>query len=391
MLVAEASPENQVSSCRTSSSSVPHWLEYIAPDFAQANTNTIAGAKKLIEAKKALRKSKGSFRQLVEGLGMDLDKAERLMVIARHPVLSDSAHARNLPLSWMTQFTLAKIPAEVLAQLIADETVHPGLERKEAERLVEKVRRQNSTNGGGGEAHAQNQSGGGDGDDGGDHDDPRDASGDEDDYHHDPSADDHEKPVEAINTPVAQNAVGENSPGEIARLKACIDDLQNAKRQVEIKAEGLNSEIEELKAKLDETAVRHQRRLFRRMLDSIQKAEAPDILAKEKRSLHNSVITDLTEFVRSAARDGLSVARFDVFCRPETRNEELAREKLALRSEIEELKAEPAKRAPVDDGLDIPACRCPAHWRERMRPATGNNSSGAVRECAKEGGTHADE
>jgi hypothetical protein len=36
------------------------------------------------------------------------------------------------------------------------------------------------------------------------------------------------------------------------------------------------------------------------------------------------VITDLAEFVRSAARDGLSVARFDVFCRPETRNEVLA-------------------------------------------------------------------
>jgi hypothetical protein len=325
MLVAEASPENQVSSPTQSrnclerpSKSVPEWFEYIAPDFAQRNASTIAGAKKLIEAKKALRRSKGSFRAVVEALGMDLDKAERLMVIARHPVLSDSAHARNLPLSWMTQFTLAKISAEVLAQLIADGTVHPLLERKEAERIVEKVRRQNSTNGDGGDAPAERQSGGG-----GDHDDYRDASGDEDD-HHDPGEDDHEEPVEAINTPVAQNAIGENSPGEIARLKAYINDLQHAKRLLEIKAEGLNSEIEEWKARFDETAVRHQRKLFRRMLDSMQKAEVPNVLTKEKRSLHNSVITDLAEFVRSAARDGLSVARFDVFCRPETRNEVLA-------------------------------------------------------------------
>jgi len=139
--------------------SVPRWIEYIAPDFVQSNVSTIAGAKKLIEAKKALKRSRGSFRGLVEALGMDLDKAECLVVIARHPVLSDSAHARNLPLSWMTQFTLAKISAEVLAQLIADGTVHPDLERKEAQRLVERVRQRNSTNGGSGEARTESRGG----------------------------------------------------------------------------------------------------------------------------------------------------------------------------------------------------------------------------------------
>jgi len=137
---AEASPENHP----PTSSSFNEWFDYIAPDFVQSNVRTIAGAKKLIAAKKALKGSKGSFRNLVAELGMDLDKAERLMIIARHPVLSDSAHARILPLSWMTQFTLTKIRPEILAQLIADETVHPGLERKEAERLVQKVRGSNS-------------------------------------------------------------------------------------------------------------------------------------------------------------------------------------------------------------------------------------------------------
>jgi hypothetical protein len=165
--------------------SLAEWFEFIRPDFVQGNVSTIAGTKKLIEAKNALKGCKGGFTQLVEGLGMGLDKAERLMVIARHPVLSDSAHARILPLSWMTQFTLAKILPGVLTQLIADGTVHPGLERKEAERLVEWARGQNSTNGNGANAHADSRGdGGGDhaGDHGGEHHGDEDQDDEAEDY-----------------------------------------------------------------------------------------------------------------------------------------------------------------------------------------------------------------
>src|SRR5262249_8398461 len=69
------------------------------------------------------------------------------MVIARHPVLSDSAHAPILPFSWMTLYTLAKIPPEILFQFLVDGLVHPHLKRKEAERLVERARGQNAPNG----------------------------------------------------------------------------------------------------------------------------------------------------------------------------------------------------------------------------------------------------
>jgi hypothetical protein len=295
--------------------SVPRWIDYIAPDFVQSNVSTIAGAKKLIEAKKALRKSRDSFRALVEALGMDLDKAERLMVIARHPVLSDSAHARNLPLSWMTQFTLAKISAEVLAQLIADGTVHPELERKEAERLVKRVRQRNSTNGGGGETRTENRGG----DDGGGHGEQHDDAGgnDEGGDHHDLGEDNREQPPETGNPAIAQD-VGPDSKSEVDRKLALLEELERERRLWEIQKHGWESENEELKAKLNESSIRHQRRLFRQVLDAMQKAEASDIPAKEKRSFHNSVIIDLTELVRSAAREGLSLTRFDIFCRPET-------------------------------------------------------------------------
>jgi len=82
-----------------SPSSVDEWAELIRPDFTQGNVCFIAGAAKLIRAKKALKKSRGSFLELLEKVGMDPDKAERWIKIARNPVLANSAHARNLPAS----------------------------------------------------------------------------------------------------------------------------------------------------------------------------------------------------------------------------------------------------------------------------------------------------
>ena len=287
------------------------WFEYIAPDFVQGNISIIAGAKKLIEAKAALKRSKGSFGALVEELGLDQDKAERLMKIARHPVLSDSAHARNLPLSWMTLFTLSKIPAAALAQLIEDGSIHPGLERKAAERLVERARARNSTNGNAVEARDADHGGDHGGDHGVDH------GGDHDLDHGDDDDDDrgNDDPDQIAAT--AQDDVGSDSRCEIDRKLARLEELEPRVVMLERVKFALESEVEELKAKLDEVAVRHQRRLFRQALDSIGQAETGNIPAKEKRALHNSAITDLTEFVRSAARDGLSLNQFDIFCRPE--------------------------------------------------------------------------
>jgi hypothetical protein len=334
VLLAEISSDNQAvfPSAPTARCSVARWALYIRPDFIRSGINEIEGIKKLIAAKDALKKRKGSFCQLVEKLGQDLDKVERLIKIASHPVLGDSAHARNLPLSWMTRFTLVKIPPDTLLGLIRDGTVHPELERKQAEQLVQKARGSNSN--GSGTSSTENRHD--DGDDRGDHHgsdrgndrSDRDRGGDHGEQHeagggdgggdHRPlGKDDREKPAETANAPVTQDSVGESSPSEIGRLNARIDELQNAKRQLEIKTEGLNSQIEELEAKLDETSVRHQRRLFRQALDAVQKAEASNIPAKEKTALHNGAIIDLTEFVRSAARDGLSLTRFDVYCRPE--------------------------------------------------------------------------
>src|SRR5262249_3901645 len=70
-------------------------------------------------------------------LEMDLGTVERQMKIARNPVLADSAHAPNLPISWMTLYVLASLPLKVLEGFIKYGTVHPGLKRTVAERLVQ--------------------------------------------------------------------------------------------------------------------------------------------------------------------------------------------------------------------------------------------------------------
>jgi hypothetical protein len=83
-------------------------------------------------------------RHRIHGCGQD--KAERLRAIAADPVISDSAHARNLPSSWYTLYLLTKIKSVALKkQMLADGRIHPDLERKDIEDIIKKLRRPTGT------------------------------------------------------------------------------------------------------------------------------------------------------------------------------------------------------------------------------------------------------
>jgi hypothetical protein len=91
---------------------------------------------RLIDAKRKLR---GRWTKLFEGedkLPFSLSMADRLMAIARNPVLSDSAHGPSLPASWRTLATLARAESKQLKQWLAEGKVHAEIERSEAEKLV---------------------------------------------------------------------------------------------------------------------------------------------------------------------------------------------------------------------------------------------------------------
>jgi|SRR5579862_1966045 len=64
-----------------------------------------------------------------------IGSAERLMKIAEHPQLSNSAHVPNLPPSWGTLYELTKVEPEQLQQALTDGRVTPTMERKDAATL----------------------------------------------------------------------------------------------------------------------------------------------------------------------------------------------------------------------------------------------------------------
>jgi hypothetical protein len=79
-------------------------------------------------AKRAL--PHGEFERMIEGsLPLSASTAQRLMSIARNPVLSDPAHVQLLPPCWGTLYVLSRWPPKFLLAMIADGTIGPHTER----------------------------------------------------------------------------------------------------------------------------------------------------------------------------------------------------------------------------------------------------------------------
>jgi hypothetical protein len=61
--------------------------------------------------------------------------AQKLMRIARHPVLRDYSHGNRLPTAWTTLYQLSLIDALTLEQLMTSGEVNPRTERHDIERM----------------------------------------------------------------------------------------------------------------------------------------------------------------------------------------------------------------------------------------------------------------
>lgn len=71
--------------------------------------------------------------------------AGRLMLIARHGVISNYAHVHNLPSSWGTLAVLAHLSECQFLEELKVGSIHPELERSEAQALVRALLRPPST------------------------------------------------------------------------------------------------------------------------------------------------------------------------------------------------------------------------------------------------------
>ena len=61
--------------------------------------------------------------------------AGRLMRIAENPILSNPAHAQDLPPSWATLYELSGIPDQELERALKKGQIHPDMQRKDVPRL----------------------------------------------------------------------------------------------------------------------------------------------------------------------------------------------------------------------------------------------------------------
>jgi Protein of unknown function (DUF3102) len=106
------------------------WTSRIAAAWQKGVEAILETGRLLIEAKAALKH--GEFESMVQlKLPFNPGTAQRLMAVARHPVISNAAHAPLLPPSWMTLYELTKLSPETLLPKIEDGSITPKTERRD--------------------------------------------------------------------------------------------------------------------------------------------------------------------------------------------------------------------------------------------------------------------
>lgn len=116
------------------------WADRIKGHLGRAVEGIVAAGRELTAARAAL--DHGLFERMVRDLlGMDPSTARRFMAIAQHPILSNRAHAHDLPTSWMTLYELTKAPDEALETALEHGVITPATTRSEVTHLAAVVDR----------------------------------------------------------------------------------------------------------------------------------------------------------------------------------------------------------------------------------------------------------
>lgn len=118
---------------------VDGWVARIRATTARAIEANVELGTDFIAAKQALKGQRGGWGRLLDELGIHEKHAQRLMTIARHPVLANPTHASVLPSAYTTLEVLARLDEDQLTTAIAEGKVHTYTERSEAEDLVRQI------------------------------------------------------------------------------------------------------------------------------------------------------------------------------------------------------------------------------------------------------------
>jgi Zn finger protein HypA/HybF involved in hydrogenase expression len=101
---------------------------------------TLAEAKEHLEHGEWLRMFRDHENHLERPLPFGARKAQMLMRIAEHPILSDANHGSHLPTSWRTLYELTRVPDPVLERALAKGLIHPAMERKHVPPMLVEMR-----------------------------------------------------------------------------------------------------------------------------------------------------------------------------------------------------------------------------------------------------------
>jgi N6-adenosine-specific RNA methylase IME4 len=111
------------------------WAEVVRADLARSVEGFVAAGAHLAEAKEQM--PHGEWLPWIEQeLPIGVREVQRLIEVARHPVISNATHGSHLPASGRTLYELSRLEPPALEAAIAEGRVTPELERKQARALV---------------------------------------------------------------------------------------------------------------------------------------------------------------------------------------------------------------------------------------------------------------
>jgi hypothetical protein len=112
------------------------WADQIRIELGKTVESILETGRLLIKAKADL--THGEWGRMFDErlLPFCQETGRRYMLIARHPVISDSTHVWNLPSSWGTLYELTKIPEQNLKNALADGVITPDMQRSAVRGLM---------------------------------------------------------------------------------------------------------------------------------------------------------------------------------------------------------------------------------------------------------------
>lgn len=107
---------------------------YVTDAWQKAVSSIVETGRRLIEAKD--RVSPDAWQDTIDRLPFSQATVSKLMVIARHPDLSNYSHVNNLPASWGTLYVLSHLPPGEIPRRIEAREITAELQRAAAEQMT---------------------------------------------------------------------------------------------------------------------------------------------------------------------------------------------------------------------------------------------------------------